>query len=360
MQNKKGNVTVIAIIIVIVAITASALGYLFANKSQTPTPQVAITQPISITQPTTPPVDETVLWQTYSNTQLGFEVKYPKDWKTMSPGMDFKGISLSKDGNKSIFSVIYYNSVSVMSSSSTSITLKSFDDLKKDPQYKDIKDITFLGDKAFSATVTNPNIGLVENEIFVSKDNAVYEISYDNNDAIDISKQILATFKFINAQSTDETASWQTYSNIKYGFNFNYPKNWTVKEIAGGDMPHEASFLVSSNVDSDLGFSVTLIKSISSPKKWYNDDDDVEDNTADKIITKQLTINGFSAYFVSKDVAKSYVDFSYAISNNNGMIALVRFREKGDWSDAQNKYISSYDTYLSAFDSLANSIKFTK
>lgn len=36
MQNKKGDAVVIAIIIVIVAITAGVIGWMFAKKSQTP------------------------------------------------------------------------------------------------------------------------------------------------------------------------------------------------------------------------------------------------------------------------------------------------------------------------------------
>jgi len=29
----------------------------------------------------------------------------------------------------------------------------------------------------------------------------------------------------------DETASWKTYTNTKYGYSFNYPQPWSVKEL---------------------------------------------------------------------------------------------------------------------------------
>ena len=81
MKNKKGNVAVIAIIIVVVAITVGVIGWLFAKNLQAPTPQPMVTQttaPVAQTQPAvqraTPasqpsvqPVqnDETTSWQTY-------------------------------------------------------------------------------------------------------------------------------------------------------------------------------------------------------------------------------------------------------------------------------------------------------
>lgn len=44
MKNKKGNVAVIALIIVVVAITAGVIGFLFAKKTQAPTQQTTVAQ----------------------------------------------------------------------------------------------------------------------------------------------------------------------------------------------------------------------------------------------------------------------------------------------------------------------------
>jgi hypothetical protein len=180
----------------VLAISSVLLGVVFlAGCGQQPVSQTQPTTPAPVVQKPAQPVDETASWQTYSNAKLGFEAKYPKDWQTMSLAYDFQGISFSKDGNTSIFSIVYHKDINDMSSG-PGVVLKSFDDLKNDTLYKDAKDISFLGNKAISATFINSNINLSETMIFVSKDGTIYEISYDDNNATDISKQILTTFKF--------------------------------------------------------------------------------------------------------------------------------------------------------------------
>lgn len=51
MKNKKGNVAVITVIVVIVAITAGVVGWMFAKKSQAPAPQINAIQPTAQTTP---------------------------------------------------------------------------------------------------------------------------------------------------------------------------------------------------------------------------------------------------------------------------------------------------------------------
>lgn len=162
-----------------------------------------------------------------------------------------------------------------------------------------------------------------------------------------------------NNAVVDETADWQTYTNTKYGFEFKYPKNWNVTEDTAGDMPKITGFSVSSS--EGILFWVVLAESTMDPKGWYLDGDDVEYekiHMKNKINYQQLTINGYPAFYVSKEVPQAYLDLEYAISNNKGMIMLVSFREKGDWTKEKNDYTYSYDNYLPDFNGLVNSIKF--
>lgn len=82
MKNKKGNATAIVIIVVLVAITVSAITCVVTTKIQEPVQQANVSQPAPVTktQPTVPTThttvaDETALWQTYSNSEYSF--KYP-------------------------------------------------------------------------------------------------------------------------------------------------------------------------------------------------------------------------------------------------------------------------------------------
>jgi len=150
-------------------------------------------QQTSQTQPTAP-VDETASWQSYSNAKLGFEVKYPSNWKKITPPNDFQGINLLNENGNGVFAVIYYKDINEYLNAGE----LSFDDLKKDTDYKNVKDISFLGNKAISATFINSFINLSQTVIFVSKGDAIYEIAYDDNDSVDMSRQILSTIKFTN------------------------------------------------------------------------------------------------------------------------------------------------------------------
>ncbi|PIP27417.1 MAG: hypothetical protein COX30_02035 [Candidatus Moranbacteria bacterium CG23_combo_of_CG06-09_8_20_14_all_39_10] len=150
----------------------------------------------------------------------------------------------------------------------------------------------------------------------------------------------------------DVTADWQTYRNEEYGFEFQYPKNWSVTETKGINMPQKTSVAVTSNIDDKLGFGVLLFKSTDDLKTLYDHFFGCVEcgrKAGYKIDTKQLTINGYPAYYVHSETVSPHVKFHYAISDNKGMILVANFYEKDN----------SYDSYLPDFNRFANSIKFT-
>jgi lipopolysaccharide export LptBFGC system permease protein LptF len=103
MKNKKGNVAVIAIIIVIVAITAGVIGWMFAKKSQVSVQEIKpATQLVSD--------NETANWQKYGNRELGFEFKYPTDMKAINNPQQ-KNIVIENSNQKNFISlIIHYDS----------------------------------------------------------------------------------------------------------------------------------------------------------------------------------------------------------------------------------------------------------
>ena len=73
MKNKKGNVAVIALIIVIVAITIGVITWLVATKSQAPAQQAVVIQPAPVAK--TQPVAQPTAPATQENKQGYFEIK---------------------------------------------------------------------------------------------------------------------------------------------------------------------------------------------------------------------------------------------------------------------------------------------
>lgn len=93
MKAQKGNVAVIALIIIVVAITTGVITWLVATRTQAPATQpVAQTQPAAksvapVSQPAVQPApaDETANWQIYTNEKYGYEIKYPNGWSIDAP-----------------------------------------------------------------------------------------------------------------------------------------------------------------------------------------------------------------------------------------------------------------------------------
>jgi hypothetical protein len=97
MKTQKGNVVVIAAIIVIVAVTAGIIGWMFAKNSQAPTSQSGSIRPTAQLTPK----DETSNWKTYRNEVYGYEIQYPSYWvKNSFPdgdsrsAIEYKGTSI--------------------------------------------------------------------------------------------------------------------------------------------------------------------------------------------------------------------------------------------------------------------------
>jgi hypothetical protein len=99
MKNKKGNVAVIAIIIVIVAITASLITWLVATKTQTPVQQLVAAQPAPVAKTQSPKTTDTkqslsetksisnedIKWKNFLSTSLKATISLPADWLMVLP-----------------------------------------------------------------------------------------------------------------------------------------------------------------------------------------------------------------------------------------------------------------------------------
>ena len=76
MKNNRGIAPLIVVLIVAGVLVLGGGGYYAVKKYKTPAIQPVVGQNQTSTQPTQ---DETVNWKSYTNSQYGFEVKYPPE-----------------------------------------------------------------------------------------------------------------------------------------------------------------------------------------------------------------------------------------------------------------------------------------
>jgi len=211
-QNKKGNVAVITVIIVIVAITAGVIGWKFAKKSQAPietktVAQQPVVNSIDQNQATAQQEDGIV----YKNEKYGFQLTLPKEWE------NYKASLVE---NKTYGNII------------------NFQLLSKSSEYNTVMNIIVQDLVSYNKMIANCEGKIGEGTCYdynsylwgKTSKYAVYRIGNEDfpedlmaryNQISEIEK----SFKVIDS----ETAGWQTYRNEKYGFELKMPQDWEAK-----------------------------------------------------------------------------------------------------------------------------------
>lgn len=209
------TITIVAIVVVAVA----GAGWWYWNKNYAigPTPT-----------PTAIP-DETANWKTYTNTQYGFEFKYPNDWilkdgKELGISPMFNYIQITKNLDDNDYERIEFTSSQqdLQTGSNTA-----------GPQI-DLGGMKWSSGN-FNNGVPGQNAPHDSLALFTKSGSTFYEITLYPNDTAIVSSdfsQILSTFKFIG-----ETANWKTYTNTQYGFEVKYPNSYQLRTmpISGSD-----------------------------------------------------------------------------------------------------------------------------
>jgi hypothetical protein len=215
--------------------------------------------PIEIRQISTEGVEKivdgkTINWGTYRNEKYGFELKYPKDWKTTinESGMYLLTVLFQKvdtTQEKFILPGDYLEDATY----DISLTIKN------NPQNYSIKDCLLedtplesrekTWEEEYKEIIIGDNLRGIKYTIFaapasgsctivaISHDNKIYKFSYcaiahseTHTKFIKVFNQMLSTFKFIE-EPQSEITDWQTYRNEKYKFEFKYPEEWELSEI---------------------------------------------------------------------------------------------------------------------------------
>lgn len=166
-------------------------------------------------------------WQTYRNEAYGFEFKYPKE--NFSFLNETKNLYIQENGT---YNYPFHVQINQSEYNNLEDFLNQFNDAKWKTNNKDkIEKINLFNTTAIK--ITSYDIPQAPNFIsyhFLKNGNhIVLNLMYLNNEFSDneIGEKILSTFKFI-----DSTAGWQTYRNEEYGFEFKYPKNYSLSDLS--------------------------------------------------------------------------------------------------------------------------------
>lgn len=193
-------VIILALITLAVAATLLFQAKFFSvGKNPSPTPQPAAISP----QPTpkispqpTPTTDETANWKTYTNTKYKFSFKYP-NYAELAYGAGGVGSPLYVDENSSSIIVQPIKGENSYFGLGINTTNKSLDKIEKD-LINDKNNTDFTRVKAGGYEAIRFNYYGSIPQVIVIKDGNEFEfdIAQDNPPYLDISNQILSTFKF--------------------------------------------------------------------------------------------------------------------------------------------------------------------
>jgi len=219
---KQGLPTWIIILIVvgaIVVLAGASYGayWYFASQPDEPLPanQGGIT-PGQL--PTGELNDETADWQTYRNEGYGFEVRYPNNLTVREyKSNERDDTSFYNENDGRVFSVEVTHQFS---------TLDEWIDRFHNPVNEEVVESfeqTIFQDYSavkiiYIGSPQSPRSGV----LYFAKDGDFFQIVKTIEDDAEAEK-VLSTFKFIEV---DETVSWPTYRNNKYGFTLTFLEEW--------------------------------------------------------------------------------------------------------------------------------------
>ncbi len=271
-------------------------------------------------------------WSLYTNTKYGFEFQYPKDLvlKEVDTQMgDNIGIKLSFDYNKDTQTMSFniFPAPNYKDSMAAFMGVNNFADnvVKVLERKNDITNINGFPTLNYCGVP-----GYIDYcSTFIIHNNNLF--MFDYRDSIpNYYREILSTVKFLDSQ--DLKNNWQTYTNTKYGFEFQYPKDWEVKQENDGSI-----YLTSNLPWPQEGKAFVIRETEKSLAKFiddYNKSDMMADGTALSTIFEQkdYSIAGVRADLLKGSTAIGVTSNMIFITHNNRNYVI-------DFNDQSNNHL---------------------
>jgi hypothetical protein len=326
----------------------------------------------SATPATETATDEYAGWKTYINSEIGYTLKYPADWTVKEIDQfsellneNVKYITLTTPNKKYFFHWGLKQKTDTFAISDR--TGMGAGDFQKDGKAMILGkeyDITRFIFKGKTKEVFYPSSGLTQTAD--GKYDFVATLSYgsgSNYDALDIdsipeksiTEKILKSVtlsarsastggcpkNFTNEENLNK-ADWKNYKNSKYGYSFEYPKEWTItdqenKRVAIEDAGNNIYFSWNSEEMTAfdyMGYKITSEKNSSvacqNTKKTFLSGDPTADPPGEangRIIFADFKNNGKRHL-----LAYSYLDFGASISSDlieqfNLLLKTIKFNK---------------------------------
>jgi hypothetical protein len=333
------------------------LGVYFYQQSQinsltsrliSPTPTPALPSPTlpAKASATTIPTNSTSTWQTYKNDQYGFELKYPQQY-------------INKNENSTYISSDYLTSIYSSDYKVTNETLGPANMVSGSAIYNIYADSKSCQLPKIDNHILNKKETLLDNNvkaiILDIKNIATSSITIicgsTTEECINNSKlnneftQILSTFKFTTP--TTDTSGLKTYKNDQYGFEFQYPVDWSIendydttfrllspetrKNKSTAEHPGlsqwydiELATITQENLPKYLDLGLKSISDITSSK--YSDYFENSQSTtfASKIAAETYEQGECRYYSIFVDNPKSFLKISFPCNQSKENLTLIQ------------------------------------
>lgn len=263
----KANYFIIGVTILIGFIIYGFGGYYLGKKSSRITQSTSVIQNQPSSVPfSSPTIDPTESWKTYTNSKYNYSFKYPSDYQI--------GSCRSCTDLATVDYVTIQSPFMTHNSQGYGITTVSV----TNPDINKILSLqqTKIGNNINAYTETTTSYGYQTKYFYViMSNNKVITLQYSGiglqaniniplEDFKDyqIFNQIVSTLKFQDKNSVD-TSNWKTYSNTQYGLAFDYPQNYVVS------ISSDCGFIVKDQTACLLSLSMNPTASEFPPKAQF-------------------------------------------------------------------------------------------